>query len=139
MITYSGTGDERRQNRRYEGVCAAYALTEKYGEESSVDFKTSFLRNFSLDGASLFVSEKVPDRSYIHVHLYDAHWKKPIEAFGGIAWSNQYVLGKYGSKERYNIGIRFLNVPKESERRLKLMIMNFEIDQNKPTNITDLI
>ena len=138
MITYSDTGDERRENKRYEGVCAAYALTEKYDEGSDTNFKTSFLRNFSLDGASLFISEKVPDRSYINVHLYDAHWKKPIVAFGGIVWSSQYVLGKHGSKDRYNIGIRFFNVPKESEGRLKLMIMNFELEQNKPHSVTEL-
>lgn len=134
MINYSDAGDERRENKRYEGVCAAYALTEKYGQKDVADFKTSFLRNFSIDGASLYISEIVPDRSYINVYLYDTHWKKPVMAFGGVVWTSQYVLGKYGSRDRYNIGIRFLNVPGESERRLKLMIMNFEMEQKKPAN-----
>jgi len=134
-MRYDNTHDDRRQHKRYEGVFVEYALAESYSEGLDATFKSTFLRNFSTSGVSLFVSEQVPDSSNISVRLYDPFWTKPIDAFGSVVWSIKNALSKDGSRERYDIGIKFLNVTEKDRNRIDLMIMNFEFEQDKPYNI----
>jgi len=73
------------------------------------------------------------------VRLYDAFWAKPIEVLGGVVWNSKNALSKDDGRERFDIGVKFLNMDEKNRHRIELMIMSFELEQSKPYNPIDEI
>jgi len=130
--------NERRQERRFEGIFAEYALIQSVNENTPVGFKGSFLRNFSEGGASLFIHDKPPQGVLIRLRLYEPHSARPVEVTGGIVWLERSAETP-AARERFNVGMKFLNLETDITHRLELMTQYFESEKNRPYTISSLI
>jgi hypothetical protein len=130
--------NERRQEHRYEGVFAEYALIQSVNDATPAVFKGSFLRNFSENGASLFIHEKPPPGVLVRLRLYEPHSTNPLELTAGVVWVERSAESPT-SRDRFNVGMKFLNISTAVERRLVLLTHYFEAEKNRPYTISSLI
>jgi len=117
---------EKREQTRYEGVYAEYALIDDRENVHDPDFKAGFIRNFSRGGSSLQVYDNIDENTLVWVKLYDPNIRVPIEALGGLAWKARDTQCPPGNRDRYDIGIKFLYLDEDNKHRLGLMIEYFE-------------
>jgi hypothetical protein len=120
--------EEKRTYSRYEGVYAEYAVTtSEFEDKRFLEFQTCFLRNFSLEGASLHITKPVADNPYIYLHLYDPEHPKPILLVGEVVWC-EYAGANQGpnAAKRCNIGIKFKHIAAENKPRLNNLLVRME-------------
>ena len=130
--------NERRHEQRYEGIYAEYAVLDNSAENAPVHFKGGFLRNFSCGGASLFIHDKLPQSAFIWLRLYEPHSARPLEVLSSIAWLERSPESPL-TRERFNVGMKFMNMEEDLRHRLELMALYFESEKNRAYNITNLI
>jgi len=135
----TATVNERRADTRYEGVYAEYQLISSFDEKSPPRFKTGFIRNFSRSGLSLFISEDLELNSYFRIRLYDPNSPNPIIALAGIVWKQKTKFRQMDGSEHCNIGLKFMKIEKEDDRRLNMLVDYFESMKNRKYNILEHI
>jgi len=115
--------NEKRAEKRYEGIYVEYtflALSEDYRH---VDLKNCFLRNFSLNGACLYVYEPVPEDANIYLRVYDPDDSITLDIMGAIVWhAHAGSAGGPNARNNYNVGVKFINMNDRSRRRLLAII-----------------
>ena len=139
MEINSQKGMDRRADKRYEGVCAEYKIVEDFEDTSEGGFKTAFIRNFSVSGVSLHITEDIPNISHVRVHLFDPDSVRPINFICGVVWERRDMSVPQSRRERYNIGLKILVIDKPEEQRLYKLADHFERLQHKGHRISDLI
>src|SRR5262245_49458252 len=130
MVAMTTAINERRQEHRYEGIYAEYGIMHSAQDPAPSEFKASFLRNFSHNGASLLIHDRPPKGVFIKLRLYEPHSARPVELLGGIVWIERSAETPL-PRERFNVGMKFLNVDDDLQRRLDLMVQYFEAEKNR--------
>ena len=121
------TFEEKRTNKRYEGVYVEYAFLGMNDDYRYVDIKNCFLRNFSFSGACIYVYESVPENANIYLRLYDPNSSNPIDIIGNVVWNTHAgSAGGPNARLQSNVGIKFLAMNEANKRHLRIVINYLE-------------
>jgi len=129
---------ERRKHPRYRGEYVEYAILGEFDTLSALKYTPSFLRNFSLGGASLMVYQEIAESAVIYLRLYYEESPKPVEVMSVLVWSKEAEGPKFGRK-KYNIGVRFVNLDETNKVNLQKMNTYFRTMETTPYDVLKLI
>ena len=122
---------ERRRYPRFRGVILEYDVVRIIEGRNEIALKAAMIRDISLGGVSMFVSEELAYGERIILKLYSVHFSDPVIAVGTVVWCRRAEL-PHKDKDFYHIGIEFFELDKKNQFLLEQMIRLFESLEHKP-------
>ena len=132
MLNDTAFGKDRRQSRRYPWNKAEYVFVRHESDLDNVCFKKALLRNFSVSGVNISISEPIPPSSLVLIRLYEPYNAKSvhsIHALGDLVWQ-QAPNGK-DSDGSIIVGVKFLHLEEDDASRLNMMSQYFELNKGR--------
>ena len=99
---------ERRRAPRVQGAVVEYSQ-----QEDAVTKKKAFLKDISVLGVGLHVSERLEPKTILYLDIYMFGTKTPVKVKAKVVWRKQ---GEYLGY--YEVGIEYVDVSEDEKARL---------------------
>ena len=137
MLASTTKFNEKRLDPRYEGVYAEYEIFKDLEFGGQSNYKTAFIRNFSQNGISLYVTSEISLNDYVRVRLYDPNSTVPIVVVCHTVWVKRTEYGLRSGQEHYDIGFKITRYEGGSEGRLRQLIYYFDSMRHQTAKMMD--
>jgi len=122
--------EERRREERLKGALVEYSFKE--GDSSKV---ACFLRDISISGASIVVSEAMEINTILYLDIYLPHSNTPVVTKGKVTWREESsYLGvperKDIKRKHYDLGIELIEIDEDNQKKLAEYLSHFTKDES---------
>ena len=100
--------DEKRRNPRISGAVVEYVIVGEDPEK-----KKAFVKDISLDGICIFISDVIKDGALVSMEIYLVDSEVPIRAKGKVVWQKP---GEH--LKLHAVGVEFTDIGEEDKRRI---------------------
>ncbi len=116
---------ERRKFVRWEDT----SIDTSYNKSLSAEtIKSLHSKDISKEGMRFVTSEELNESDIINLKIGLTNESKIIDAKGRVAWIKKTISTKHVGQKRFNIGIEFLDLNKESSRIIGMHIFSSHLN-----------